>query len=327
MVLSSQTYCMLHHYLYRSNFYPIEGTDGHPSFSNSCRAAAALLSCKASLLGTWYSHSRQQLHATAAANRGSPSASKAAAAAGQGVHNSSQWPIVSSADGGSASSAEEDNVSSTATSGSDAASEEGLRPDPDSSRAGHRQAGSGAHGSTASSEGTSGSQADESGSSRGEEHVADEEATSGEAAASQEDSLLAGSEAAESGSNAGQDSDVSMADAEAAGAAAAVGAADSEGDLAEPGLLDMADSVLQGLLHDVQLACQLAKLALPGQCADGESLRCVAVQLHVMWCMLVGIKTQNTATESSDIASKPGAEIFNGMPSVGLAPLPAVPHV
>ena len=126
--------------------------------------------------------------------------------------------------------------------------------------------------------------------------MSDEEVMSEEAAASQEDSLLAGSEAAESGSDAGQDSDVSMADAEAADAAAATeaadsGAADSEGDLAEPGTLDTADPVLQCLLSDVQLACQLTKLASPGRCAASEGLRCVAVQLHVMWCMSVGLRT------------------------------------
>lgn len=256
--------------------------------NNSCRAAAALLSCRASLLGRWCSHSRQQLRAAAAADRGTPSASKAAATAGQGVHSSSQLPLVSTADGGSTASAEESNVSSTPTSGSNTASEEGQagsRPDPGGSRAGHRQAASDAHGSSASSDGTRGGQADESGSSRGDGHVSDEEATSGEAAASQEGSFLAGSEAAEPGSDAGQDSDVSMADAEAA---------DSDGDLAEPGTLDMADPALQGLLHDVQLACRLAKLVLPDQCADGGSLRCVTVQLHVMWCMFVDTKIFDT---------------------------------
>ena len=271
------------------------------NFSKPFRAAAALLSCKASLLGMWCSHSRQQLRAAAATNGGSPSARKAAAAAGQGVHNNNQWPMASSTDGGSASSAEESNVSSTSPSGSHTASDEGqngLGSDPGSSRAGHRQAASGAHGSTASSEGTRSSQADVSGSSRGDGHVLDEEPTCEEAAASQEDPLLTGSEAAEPGSDAGQDSDVSMADAEAADAAAVVGAADPEGVLAEPGSPDMADPVLQGLLYDVQLACRLLKLALSGQRADGSSLRCVAVQLHVMWCMFAEIKTLNTGIAS-----------------------------
>ena len=280
----------------------------------------------------WCSHSRQHLRAAAAANGGTPSGRKAAAAAGQGVRSSSQRPSVSSADGGSASPAEESNASSTPTSGSDTALEagqDGLGPEPGSTRAGHRQAASGAHGSTASREGTKGSQAPQSGSSGGDGHVSDEEAMSGEAAASQEDSVLAGSEGAESGSDAGQDSDVSMADAEATDAAAAAGAADFEGNLAEPGSLDMADPVLQHLLPDVKLACRLTKLALPGHCADGDLLRCGAVQLQVMWCTFVGARhrTHNTAFKTSDITSEPGAEVFEWMPSGGLAPLLAVLHI